>query len=360
MSQRLVFITGLFLGFLAVSVVVFCHLVEDNDRVVINQTLIYKAKPNPLPANIKQHQSVSETASIKIKHNTKISDQYELIEKLDRTMKIEGLNERSKEVYRLLAYAEAHNIMQIIDWLSTQEQTTEVGEYYFPLLQKLAKYNHEAAGDVILSLTNFDAKASIVSDYAHNLAVTEPLKTIAWLDNINETDIRDFAKIEVFNVWFDNNLEQALDVLYLDSTVNFAIKNQIISKAASKICKQDPLLTAELISQFSYRLQPEIAYSVISFWPQDKLDQAIAWINTLANVKNKDRAITSYIDSTGIRQNLRESLLLTEGVNNVELRNQLQSRLIYSWYQQEPLAATQYAKQSTDFSTFQLADMLNN
>lgn len=355
-SLFIIFVSLFLLAFLG-----FINQVNDNG-VEINPNLKTdkRYQQNHLTSNsIDTVIANVEKSELSKQISLKSIDEYYLA--LTQAMELVDATERTSSVSLLLTtLSNQHTISDAFNWLLLQEQSTEIGEYYFRLLKDYITVNPSHAGDIILSLSNFDAKQSIVNEYVHQLALKDPLIALAWSNNLQEESLKHSAQQQTFKAWLIASPKESLDYLSTFNELNEYLKSDIISQAANNISRKDYADTAQNLYQYPEQYRGKIAYSVISYWPDDKLDQAMLWITTLDNGTAKNLAIKSYVDKTGIQQGAATTFDLIETVNNQELRFNLTQRAFNTWYQQTPSEATQHLQQLPYLSAQEKNQLHNN
>lgn len=336
---RNIIIKFLFTG--SVLLILSFILLPQEKGVEINDDLNYPNKPTTsVISTVQLTKNMVKNHNNSVKAVASSNSVEDYFYALNQAMELSNDIERTKKVTAVLVELSTLYTMQdALYWLSTQEQTTEIGEYYYRLLKIYMNENLNEAGDIILTLSSFDAKESIIKDYVYQLSLQDPYRALAWADNLMESDLKSSAQQNIFKTWVESSPKQALDYLSSFSDLEPNLKSDIINTAANRLSQQSYQETAQALYQYPVSYRGKIAYSVISHWPKNKMPEAVDWLKALDNSPTKDLAIKSYVDLNGIEGDLNNTFELIESIVDHQLRSSLTKRTFSAWYQRSPNAA---------------------
>ncbi|WP_144207590.1 hypothetical protein [Shewanella donghaensis] len=256
---------------------------------------------------------------------------------------------RSTKIKQLLSLWMNEDILAVLIWLEQQPFSHEVGEYYSPIIQRYRQDDIESAGELILSLPNYNTLPSIVLDYVSYLAEIDSMAAAIWIDSISDETLKIQAQRQLLQTWSQHSPHEVIQHLIDNADINVSIRADIIKDIVNQISRNEPLATIQSLHLYPEEFQIQIAYSLISHWKTSAQHSAVEWINTLDG-RVKDKAVHSYIDYFGVTQNPLNSFTLVTKMRDSPLKNTLLLRVLKQWHQVSPLAAKSHLLNSTNLS----------
>lgn len=323
---------------------------SSSKTLFITQT---KSTEQPQQSAVSPSQALSEPTST----NQQTKDKVYFIEQLDQATQITSFHQRAPLIKMLLAQWAKQDIQAVLSWLEQQPESHELGEYYSPIIQYYMQLDAYDAGELILTLPNFDAIPSIISHYVDYLVKIDVDSALAWVEDITEPFARQNATQQLLNTWARISPQDAILFLTENSQLEEHTRSAAMTTVANTLSRQSHDDTVTLLHQYPDDIQPKLAYSVISHWPITEADNAIDWIYTLDGAL-KDEAIHSYIDYFGVSEQPEISFNLSTNIANTELKSRLLHRVLIQWHQTEPNIATQELLSNVNLSDSEKQQLL--
>nr|BAJ61958.1 kappa-carrageenase like protein [Pseudoalteromonas tetraodonis] len=280
----------------------------------------------------KMHFEINNTKHSKEKLKSKASHAKDLEKEkptykaiLDKALLIKDKELRIKTISNHLLNWAKDAPYECVHWLDEQYETPEYMLYVSQVIHFLITDDLSLAGSIILNFEILHSDQSIVDDYLSSQVAVSPYDGIEWLNNLNNEKIKQEAEFRLLQSWANLDPTQLLNYLEVHTEIAGNKRHIIQHQLAQTLTKNNSQQVQDEFYSYPPSFQPNLAYSVISQWPEHELSDAREWIFTLEGEQSKYFAIKSYIDYTGSSSaNLNE---LIEQIHNPTLRAYLLERL---------------------------------
>ncbi|MEM5481132.1 hypothetical protein WNY97_15000 [Pseudoalteromonas fuliginea] len=212
-----------------------------------------------------------------------------------------------------------------LSWLNQQRATKERTLYISKVMRILISENLSIASDIILSTQEFYSNLNIVNEYLNAQAKVNPYYAIDWLNALDNSNIKKEAELSLLKVWAKHDPIQLLEYLEINTQIKANDRKLIQHELALQLTSQNPQKLQDEFYTYPSLLQPDLAYSIISQWPEGELNKALEWIHMLEGEEAKFYAIQSYIDYTG--SSIVGLTPLIDQIHNPTLRARLFDKL---------------------------------
>lgn len=244
---------------------------------------------------------------------------------LDKALLIRDKELRIKTISNHLLNWAKEAPLECVHWLSEQYKAPEHMLYISQVIHFLITDNLPVAGDIILNFEILHSDQSIVDDYLSSQVAVSPYDGIEWLNNLSNEKIKQEAELRLLQTWAKLGPMQLLNYLEVHTEIAGNNRHIIQHQLAQTLTKNNSKQVQDEFYSYPSSFQPNLAYSVISQWPEHELSDAREWIFTLEGEQSKYFAIKSYIDYTGTSSaNMNE---LIEQIHSSKLRAHLLERL---------------------------------
>ncbi|KAA1157132.1 MULTISPECIES: hypothetical protein [Pseudoalteromonas] len=299
----------------------YVYLIKTNDN-----GQIYKETPVQMDIEIKD----TKQSKIAINPITARAIDFEIEQPtyttmLNKALLIKDTELRIKTISNHLLNWAKEAPYECVYWLDDQYKTPEQTLYISKVIHFLIAENLPVAGNIVSNFEALHSDLSIVDDYLSTQVAVSPYEGLEWLNSLNNNEVKQEAELRLLQNWAVLDPTQLLNYLEVHTEIP-ANKRIIIQHQLAQVFieKNSQQIQDEFYSYPSL-FQPNLAYSVISQWPEHKLSDAREWIYMLEGEQSKFYAIKSYIDYTGSSSvNVNE---LIEQIRSPTLRARLLERL---------------------------------
>jgi len=244
---------------------------------------------------------------------------------LDKALLIKDKELRIKTLSNYLLNWAKEAPYECVHWLDEQYKTLEQALYMSKVIHFLITDNLPVAGRIILNFERLHSDQSIVDDYLSSQVAVSPYDAIEWLNNLDNEKMKQEVKLRLLQNWAKLEPAQLLNYLEVHTEITANNRYLIQQQLAQVLIKKSSQQIQDEFYSYPSSFQPNLAYSVISQWPEHELSDAREWIFTLEGEQSKYFAIKSYIDYTGTSTaNMNE---LIEQIHSPKLRAHLLERL---------------------------------
>ncbi|KPV98973.1 hypothetical protein [Pseudoalteromonas sp. P1-11] len=244
---------------------------------------------------------------------------------LDKALLIKDKELRIKTISNHLINWAKEAPFECVHWLDEQSKTPEQALYISKVIHFLITDNLPVAGRIILNFERLHSDQSIVDDYLSSQVAVSPYDAIEWLNNLDNEKMKQEVKLRLLQNWAKLEPAQLLNYLEVHTDITANNRYLIQQQLAQVLIKKSSQQIQDEFYSYPSSFQPNLAYSVISQWPEHELSDAREWIFTLEGEQSKYFAIKSYIDYTGKSSaNMNE---LIQQIHSPKLRAHLLERL---------------------------------
>ncbi|MDQ9090339.1 hypothetical protein RC083_01890 [Pseudoalteromonas haloplanktis] len=247
---------------------------------------------------------------------------------IEKSLRLKNEQERINQVSHYIVKWIEQDPYFCLSWLLSQPQNTEISLYTNKAIQALIVFDLDRSGQVILDFEQLRTNQSLVNEYITAAVKIDPYATLEWLHYIDNRQVYKDAELVLLQTWANQSPLNMLDYVIATDEISASSRQQALTHAALQLSKNKPQNLVDDFYSYPQEVQPNLAYSIVSQWPAQNLDELLEWLYLLDEGDVKDQAIRSYIDYVGVENPSSQMRYLIDKVKNSSERKALKARFI--------------------------------
>lgn len=272
----------------------------------------------------------ADLESIELKQVTVSQDdvQANFLFSIEKSLRLKNEQERINQVSHYIVKWIEQDPYFCLSWLLSQPQNTEISLYINKAIQALIVFDLDRSGQVILDFEQLRTNQSLVNEYITSAVKIDPYATLEWVRYIDNRQVYKDAELVLLQTWANQSPLNMLDYVIATDEISASNRQQALTHAALQLSKNKPQNLVDDFYAYPQEVQPSLAYSIVSQWPAESLDEVFEWLYLLDEGDVKDQAIRSYIDYVGVENSSSQVRNLIDKVKNSSERKALKARFI--------------------------------